>query len=102
MTLEHQTRMTNLMIRIGWDARIAQQEKKLDAAARTRINEEIDEMVKYMLFADEEPLHAPVKGVSTFTQTISATRSSRPSGPRPAGLRSKDSPIPLSPFLHDL
>ena len=75
MTLEHQTRMTNLMIRIGWDARIALRDHKLrdektDAAARTLIDSEIDQMVTYMLFADEEPLTAPVKGVSTFTQTF--------------------------------
>jgi hypothetical protein len=62
MTLEHQTRMTNLMIRIGWDARMAMPDDKL--------NPEIEEMLKYMLFADEEPLKAPVKGVSTFTETF--------------------------------
>ena len=72
MTLEHQTRMTNLMTRIGWDARIALREGKgkLDDAARGRINTEIEEMVGYMLFVDEEPLKAPVKGVSTFTKTF--------------------------------
>jgi len=62
MTLEHQTRMTNLMIRVGWDARRGIPEDKL--------NPEIEEMVTYMLFADEEPLKAPVKGVSTFTETF--------------------------------
>jgi len=70
MTLEHQTRMTNLMIRIGWDERIAEQERKTDAATRNQINYEIDEMVKYMLFADEAPLTAPVAGVSTFSKTF--------------------------------
>jgi hypothetical protein len=84
MTLEHQTRMTNLMTRIGWDARIALREGqgKLDAAARDRINPEIEEMVGYMLFADEEPLKQPVAGVSTFTKTFSAR------GPRDAEGRS--------------
>jgi hypothetical protein len=62
MTLEHQIRMTNLMIRIGWDARMGMTADKL--------NPEIEEMLKYMLFADEEPLRAPVKGVSTFTETF--------------------------------
>src|SRR6185295_14691612 len=62
MTLEHQTRMTNLMIRIGWDSRMGMPDDKL--------NPEVEEMVKYMLFADEEPLKAPVKGVSTFTETF--------------------------------
>jgi hypothetical protein len=69
MTLEHQVRMTNLMTRIGWDARIAVHDGKLDEE-RKQLNEEIDEMVGYMLFADEEPLHEPVQGVSTFTKTF--------------------------------
>jgi hypothetical protein len=62
MTLEHQTRMTNLMIRIGWDARMGM--------AADKLNPEIEEMLKYMLFADEEPLRDTVKGVSTFTETF--------------------------------
>ena len=62
MTLEHQIRMTNLMIRIGWDARLGM--------AADKLNPEIEEMLKYMLFADEEPLKAPVKGVSTFMETF--------------------------------
>ena len=70
MTLEHQTRMTNLMIRIGWDARIALHDHKMDAAMQASIDSEVEQMVTYMLFADEEPLAAPVKGVSTFTQTF--------------------------------
>jgi len=84
MTLEHQTRMTNLMTRIGWDARIALGEGKgtMDAAARDRLNTEIEEMVGYMLFVDEEPLKEPVAGVSTFTKTFAAR------GPRDAKGRS--------------
>jgi len=84
MTLEHQTRMTNLMTRIGWDARIALRDGqgKLDDAARARINAEIEEMIGYMLFVDEEPLKEPVQGVSTFTKTFSAR------GPRDAQGRS--------------
>jgi hypothetical protein len=72
MTLEHQTRMNNLMTRIGWDARIALREGKgtLEPAARDRINTEIEEMVGYMLFTDEAPLKEPVRGVSTFTKTF--------------------------------
>lgn len=67
MTLEHQTRMTNLMTRIGWDTRIAQHDGKLDD---TRLNAEIEEMLTYMLFQDERPLREPVEGVSTFTKTF--------------------------------
>jgi len=69
MTLEHQTRMTNLLVRIGWDARIAIYDKKWDDA---QMNSEIEQMVTYMLFADEAPLKGPVTGVSTFTKTFAA------------------------------
>jgi hypothetical protein len=82
MTLEHQTRMINLMTRIGWDARIALREGKgkLDDAARDRINAEIEETVGYMLFVDEEPLKGPVKGVSTFTKTFAERGPRDPKG----------------------
>lgn len=72
MTLEHQTRMENLMTRVGWDARIALREGKgtLQPADRDRIDAEIEEMVGYMLFVDEEPLKSPVAGVSTFSKTF--------------------------------
>jgi hypothetical protein len=63
MTLEHQARMTNFLVRIGWDARMGQ----VDAAA---LNQEIEEMLAYMLFTDEEPLREPVAGVSTFSKTF--------------------------------
>lgn len=82
MTLEHQTRMINLMTRIGWDARIALREGKgtLDPAARDRINPEIEETVGYMLFVDEEPLKEPVQGVSTFTKTFAERGPRDPKG----------------------
>ena len=71
MTLEHQVRMTNLLIRIGWDARIAQYDKTAnDEATRKQMAAEIDELAGYMLFVDEAPLRAPVAGVSAFTKTF--------------------------------
>jgi hypothetical protein len=59
MTFEHQTQMTNLMIRLGWEARLGQP-----------TDEDIEATVAYMLFADEAPLREPVEGVSTFTKTF--------------------------------
>lgn len=72
MTLEHQTRMTNLIIRIGWDTRIALREGKgkLDDAARQHLNPEIEDLVSYLLFTDETPIKEPITGVSTFTKTF--------------------------------
>ncbi len=69
MTLEHQTRMTNLLIRVGWDARIALRQNKWDDA---QMNSEVEELLSYMLFADEAPLKEPITGVSTFTKTFPA------------------------------
>jgi hypothetical protein len=71
MTLEHQTRMTNLMTRVSWDQRIAEQEGKADdAAVRTHIDTEAENLVTYMLFTDEATLWDPIEGVSTFTKTF--------------------------------
>ncbi len=69
MTLEHQTRMTNLITRVGWDYRIAAADGKLEEA-KPKLEAAIEDMVGYMLFADEAPLSAPIKGVSTFTKTF--------------------------------
>jgi len=64
MTLEHQTRMTNLMIRVGWEARVA------DPASKAQFDADLESLVTYMLFADEASLHGPITGVSTFTKTF--------------------------------
>jgi hypothetical protein len=69
MTLEHQTRMTDLIVRVGWDTRIAQNSGKLKEA-EPKLDEAIDDMLHYMLFVDEPPLPNPVKGASTFTATF--------------------------------
>jgi len=62
MTLEHQTRMVNLMIRAGWDERTK--------AASSAIDADIEMLVRYMLFADEASLYDPIEGVSTFAKTF--------------------------------
>jgi len=71
MTLEHQTRMTNLIDRIRWETRIAEADGKMsDETTRLRIDADIELMATYMLFADEATLYDPVEGVSTFTKTF--------------------------------
>src|SRR4051794_37789648 len=84
MVLEHQTRMTNLITRVNWETRMALQEQQamnkalgepadqIGDTTRRRIDNAADALVKYMLFADEAPLEAPIKGVSTFTQDFQA------------------------------
>ena len=74
MTLEHQTLMTNLIIRLGWEARVGAELSQLDVR--------IDELVRYMLFVDERPLPGPIQGASTFSATFAAR------GPRDAQGRS--------------
>jgi hypothetical protein len=69
MTLEHQTRIVNLLTRLGWETRIAIQEGKLEAS-RERIDFVAGELVSYMLFANEARILEPIAGVSTFTETF--------------------------------
>jgi hypothetical protein len=64
MTMEHQTRMTNLIIRAGWEARIQ------DPSQQAQLDADVESLVRYMLFADEAPVRDTIKGVSTFTQTF--------------------------------
>ena len=71
MVLEHQTRMINLMVRIGWDVRIAQHDGKLKEEEK-ELDAEMDELAAYMLFGDEAPLKDAVTGVSTFAKTFPA------------------------------
>jgi hypothetical protein len=69
MTLEHQTRMTNLITRLGWDTRIAMAGNKPEQS-RTAIDLDVEDMVAYMLFANEAQIGDQIKGVSTFTRTF--------------------------------
>ena len=70
MTLEHQTRMTNLMIRSAWDARVSTFKGKLDDEGSARIDGDVDALIRYMLFADETRIYDPIQGVSSFTTTF--------------------------------
>jgi hypothetical protein len=71
MTLEHQTRMTDLMIRAGWDERVAEHDGNAsDPAVRARIDSDVEALVDYMLFVDEARLHDRIQGLSTFTKTF--------------------------------
>jgi len=69
MTLEHQTRMTNLITRIGWEERIAEKDGRLKEA-QSRLDFVADELVSYMLFVGEAKIREPITGVSTFTKTF--------------------------------
>jgi hypothetical protein len=83
MVFEHQMHMMNLLTRIGWEARVADFRRgrtpdqlraagddpsdfpvPLDAAAR--------EVVDYMLFVDEAPIPAPIRGSTGFAERFAA------------------------------
>jgi len=80
MVLDHQTYMTNLITRLGWEARLAAATPSGDASARVR--EAAQDLVDYMLFVDEPPLSHPVSGASGFAAKFSSQ------GPRDAKGRS--------------
>jgi hypothetical protein len=71
-------RMMNLLIRLGWEARIAAHEGRASAEA---VSEIVRDVVDYMLFVDEAPLEA-VRGTSEFADRFSAQ------GPRDTRSRS--------------
>jgi hypothetical protein len=95
--------MINLMIRIGWDVRIAEHDGKTDEATRKQLFSEIDEMLDYMLFVGEEPLPAPVAGVSSFTTTFPrrGPRDSKGRSLRDFDLRTRLFRYPLSYMIYD-
>jgi hypothetical protein len=66
MTFEHQTQMTNLMTRVGWDARLA----AAGDGTSARFDRDVEDLAAYMLFAGEAPLTEPVEGVSAFARTF--------------------------------
>jgi hypothetical protein len=70
LVLAHQVRMTNLITRAGWEARVAAASPGADAAARAR--EAAAEVADYMLFVDEAPLSGPIRGTSGFAERFSA------------------------------
>ena len=70
MVLDHQTYMTNLITRVGWEARLAAASPSDDAAAR--VKEAAQDLVDYMLFIDEVPLTHPIHGESGFAEKFSA------------------------------
>jgi hypothetical protein len=69
MTLEHQTRVTDLLTRLSWETRIAMAEGKLKES-QDRLDFVAGELVSYMLFANEAKMFEPMAGVSTFTKTF--------------------------------
>ncbi len=102
LTFEHQTQMTNLITRLGWEARIAQHDSGVPAIAPA-VQSSIDALVAYMLFVDEPPLSDPVEGVSSFTRTFGerGPRDRKGRSLRDFDLRTRLFRYPLSYMVYD-
>jgi hypothetical protein len=80
MVLEHQTRMQNLITRVGYETRMAiaaqtavnellkEPSDQLRESTRQRINGAADELAAYMLFAGETRLESRIAGTSGFAE----------------------------------
>jgi hypothetical protein len=102
MTLEHQTRMTNLLTRIGWETRIAMQEGKMEAF-HERLDFLAGETATYMLFAEEAHITEPIAGVSTFAETFPkrGPRDKQGRSLRDFDLKTRVFRYPLSYMIYD-
>jgi hypothetical protein len=71
LVLNHQTRMTNLLTRLGWEARIVAHDTP-SAGRPAAVRDLVVDLVDYMLFVDEAPLPSSVRGSSAFAQEFTA------------------------------
>ena len=76
LVLDHQTHMTNLLTRMGWEARrvVFRDEGRStdDPRFAEVIREAAVELVDYLLFVDEAPLPEGISGASGFREWFSA------------------------------
>jgi hypothetical protein len=84
LVLAHQTQMHNLITLTNYQTRLAlyaeaernkaveQQTATISDAAREQYEGPAEELVRYLLFANEAPLDGPVKGTSRFAEEFAA------------------------------
>jgi hypothetical protein len=72
MVLNHQTHMTNLLIRLGWQARILAHGGPKREVSPQEVLDTARETADYILFRDEAALPAPMKGSSGFAADFAA------------------------------
>ena len=80
MILQHQTKMHNLITRVSYETRIAISSQigmnkalgrppdEMSDSTKRRIYGPAEVLLRYMLFADEPPLAAPIRGTSAFAR----------------------------------
>ena len=101
MTLEHQAGMLNRILGVKAQHERSQRSVTTPNAARD-LDRAIDEMVAYMVFADEAPLREPVAGVSPFSRTFPerGPRDARGRSLRDFDLRTRLFQYPLSFMIY--
>ena len=81
MVLEHQTHMTNLLVRAGWEFRAAAHERRTTRglfaapegpAGDPVLRGAVHDLVDYLLFVDEAPLTDRMVGTSGFAEAFEA------------------------------
>lgn len=101
MTLEHQTQGANLLLRLGWEARIAAHDTAAGGITPAAVTRRIDDVARYLLFLDEAPWPRPIAAVSTFANTYGARgpRDERGRSLRAFDLRTRLFRYRLSPLI---
>jgi hypothetical protein len=84
LVLAHQTQMHNLITVVNYKTRLAvhgdratgdsrgRLEGSISEATRDKIKGPADELLRYLLFADEAPLEGPIEGTSGFREEFTA------------------------------
>jgi hypothetical protein len=113
LVLAHQTQMHNLITLTNYQTRLAlyaedprsrgvEPGPRLPDAARAQYERPAEELVRYLLFADEAPLDGPVKGTSTFATDFAArgVRDARGRSLRDFDLRTRTFKYPCSYLIY--
>jgi hypothetical protein len=84
LVLEHQTQMHNLLTRLQYETKLAlhhndamnealqRPKEEISDSTKRRINNAVDETLKYLLFVEEAKLNAPIAGTSGYTAEFAA------------------------------
>ena len=77
LVLEHRTHMTNLLVRMGWETRVADYDAERAGRpgvgqAAAQIHDTAVELVDYLLFVDEAQLPPGIRSTSGFADWFSA------------------------------
>jgi hypothetical protein len=71
LVFDHQGHAMNLLTRLGWETRVALADGAADFS-HGELRELVDDTARYLLFDDEAPLAAPVRGTTGFAATFTA------------------------------